>query len=78
MKTSNWAAVTLLAVILTAAGMVWMGWFGSTRNARAGAARTTPQAAPAAKTGEIMDSQAAWRYRRSQNPNWKLAMCYHP
>ncbi len=76
MKTSNWAAVTLLAVILTAAAMAWMGWFGSGRHARA--AGRTPQASAPTRAADVMDSAAAWRYRRSQGPNWKLAMCYHP
>jgi flagellar basal body-associated protein FliL len=78
MKTSNWAAITFLTVILTAAGMVWMGWFGSNHHARASAASRGPQAAVQTKSSDIMDSQAAWRYRRAQNPNWKVAMCYHP
>jgi hypothetical protein len=79
MKTSNWAAVTLLAVILTAAAMVWMGWFGSSRGARAGAVNHgTPQSSAPGKNPDVMNSQAAWQYRRSQTPNWKLAMVYHP
>ena len=45
MKTSNWAAVTLFAVILTAASMFWMGWFGSSRHGRASAAGRTPHLA---------------------------------
>src|SRR5947209_6908918 len=79
MKTRNWAAVTFLVVIFTAASMMWMGWFGSGRHNRASAApRSTPQAVTPAKGEDIMDSQAAWRYRRNQSPNWKVAMCYHP
>jgi hypothetical protein len=78
MKTSNWAAITLLAVILTAAAMFWMGWFGSSRHGRASAAGRTPTAAATTRTANVMESDAAWRYRRGQNPNWKAAMYYHP
>jgi len=78
MKTSNWAAVTFLTVILTAVGMVWMGWFGSSHHGRASAANRSTQVTSQTKTPDIMDSQAAWRYRRAQNPYWKTAMCYHP
>ena len=40
MKASNWAAVTCVVIILTAAAMVGMGWFGSGRHSRASAANT--------------------------------------
>lgn len=79
MKISNWAALTFLVVILTAAAMLWMGWFGSGRHNRASAApRSTSQTTTPTKAADVMDSQAAWRYRHNQSPNWKVAMCYHP
>ena len=60
MKTSNWAAVTFLGIILTAVGMVGMGWFGSGRHCRASAASRSPQAAPTqTRGGDLTDSQAA-------------------
>ena len=78
MKHSQWAVVTFFVVILTAASMVWMGWLGSSRHGRASAAAPRTQATAQARTTDNLDSEAAWRYRRNQTPNWKAAMCYHP
>jgi hypothetical protein len=71
MKRCGLILTTLCALFLTGLVLHKAGWLSSR------AAAATPSDAPGLHAGQLLTSQAAWRYRQSQPRHWRDCMLRH-